>query len=327
MPVQIATRVGKVVRGTGKVIGDGLGEGVSQFDRFLGWFGGGKEEEEAAAASAAKENEERIQSLLQEFSVLLEYERLPELLPSGMYVMPSYETVLTWNGTIFARHGLYRGGVFKFQMELPDDYPDSPPKVRFLTDVFHPLVERLTGRVDIFAFFPEWRAGRDYASCVLPHLHRALLRREYVTGSARPALNPEAKELFVSDPAAFAAKAAECASLSMRKVYDNTPGTSMQFTKGPVEAHERILTKLRENPSHAAFEDRKNGFVDWFCDHYSKQRTHVGHATEVETRFFEKDAKVDHYDSSRSETAPEEDQESSTSHAHENKAPGKEDQF
>jgi len=38
------------------------------------------------------------------------------------------------------------GGVFKLELFLPDDYPMTPPKIRFLTKIFHPNVDKL-GRI------------------------------------------------------------------------------------------------------------------------------------------------------------------------------------
>lgn len=38
------------------------------------------------------------------------------------------------------------GGIFKLELFLPDDYPMNPPKIRFLTKIFHPNVDKL-GRI------------------------------------------------------------------------------------------------------------------------------------------------------------------------------------
>merc|ERR1712232_566698 len=111
------------------------------------------------------------------YTILLEFQRLHDLLPSGMYLSPSYGTIFTWNGVIFLRSGPYRGGIFKFQIDLPEEYPDSPPSLHFISDVFHPLIEPGTGRVDLDIWFLDWKAGSDYAACALPRLHKALVHR------------------------------------------------------------------------------------------------------------------------------------------------------
>lgn len=36
--------------------------------------------------------------------------------------------------------GLRVGGVFKLELFLPEEYPMSPPKVRFLTKIYHPNI-------------------------------------------------------------------------------------------------------------------------------------------------------------------------------------------
>merc|ERR1711879_168479 len=117
--------------------------------------------------------------------------------------------------------------------------------------MFHPIVEPRTGRVDMGALFPKWRADRDYASFVLPNLYRALSCQEYFVGNVRLPLNPAARELFLNDPIAFAERASECASCSLHKVYENVPGSLLQFIQGPVDAHDRILeTFCKIDPSY-----------------------------------------------------------------------------
>lgn len=53
--------------------------------------------------------------------------------------------------------GDYAGSVLKFVMTFPDNYPERPPTVRFVTDVFHPLVATQTGLFNLTARFRPWR--------------------------------------------------------------------------------------------------------------------------------------------------------------------------
>lgn len=42
----------------------------------------------------------------------------------------------------------FPGGVFKLELFLPEEYPMSPPKVRFLTKIYHPNI----GEYFLFAY-------------------------------------------------------------------------------------------------------------------------------------------------------------------------------
>jgi ubiquitin-protein ligase len=38
----------------------------------------------------------------------------------------------------------FTGGVFKLELFLPEEYPMNPPKVRFLTKIYHPNIGEST---------------------------------------------------------------------------------------------------------------------------------------------------------------------------------------
>eukprot|EP01125_Pyxidicula_operculata_P013034 TRINITY_DN42_c0_g1_i3.p1 TRINITY_DN42_c0_g1~~TRINITY_DN42_c0_g1_i3.p1 ORF type:complete len:117 (-),score=13.04 TRINITY_DN42_c0_g1_i3:251-601(-) len=62
--------------------------------------------------------------------------------PEGVSAAPTGEDNLyVWDATIFGPEDCpWEGGIFSLKLKFPEDYPTAPPKVRFVSTMFHPNV-------------------------------------------------------------------------------------------------------------------------------------------------------------------------------------------
>jgi ubiquitin-conjugating enzyme E2 N len=88
----------------------------------------------------------------------------------------------------------YARGNFKLELFLPEDYPMAPPKVRFLTRIYHPNIDRL-GRICLDILKDKWSPALQ--------IRTVLLSIQALLSAPNPddPLNNEAADLWKSSEA------------------------------------------------------------------------------------------------------------------------------
>ncbi|XP_076762328.1 protein crossbronx homolog isoform X1 [Xylocopa sonorina] len=153
---------------------------------------------------------------LQEYNILSEYNMLCPQNLKGIYVIPSAQNSLLWFGVQFVRQGMYQGGIFRFTITLPQNFPDGGcPQVIFQTPVFHPLIDPESGELCTLWGFPEWRKSNRIWQ-LIQFITKIFTK---VDIKMNP-INQEASNLLEKNFEAFRDRVKKCVRESLNRVYN-----------------------------------------------------------------------------------------------------------
>ncbi|KAJ1734346.1 ubiquitin-conjugating enzyme E2 N [Coemansia biformis] len=99
--------------------------------------------------------------------ILKEIERLHNDPAPGIDVTPVNDSIRYFQVVMAGpSQSPYQGGQFKLELFLPEDYPMSPPKVRFMTKMYHPNIDKL-GRICLDILKDKWSPALQIRTVLL----------------------------------------------------------------------------------------------------------------------------------------------------------------
>ncbi len=100
----------------------------------------------------------------------------------------------------------YAGGIFKLELFLPQNYPMEAPKVRFVTKIYHPNIDKI-GRICLDVLKDKWSPALT--------IRTILLSIQALLSAPNPddPLNNEVAELWKSNEALAMSNAAKWTKL------------------------------------------------------------------------------------------------------------------
>ncbi|KAK3598901.1 hypothetical protein CHS0354_036207 [Potamilus streckersoni] len=200
-----------------------------------------------------------------EYTLMAEYNKLHKQKLPGVYVIPSALTPLVWNGVLFVRQGQYQDGVFKFTVNIPENFPHGEcPRVIFEFPLFHPVVDPHTGELDVKRGFPKWRPKVHEICQVLLYTRRIFYKID-----TKSPLNEMAAQLYEQDMEQFKKKVTETVQKSKDLLYSDDTSLdphAIIFSPWDPDVHEearRQMLNLKKTPNDEDADlQRKNG-LSW----------------------------------------------------------------
>ncbi|KAE8888986.1 hypothetical protein PF005_g17269 [Phytophthora fragariae] len=172
--------------------------------------------------------------------------------PFGVSAWPKDDKIDLLEAQILGPDGSpYEKGVFQLEIEIPERYPFEPPKVRFITPIYHPNIDD-AGRIclDTLKMQPKgsWLPSVNISTLL------TTIRLLMAEPNADDGLMPEIADIFKHNPELFNKKAMEMTTQHARTTQVHPPKPAPETNVADAEddgsaVKEEALTQETEGPS------------------------------------------------------------------------------
>ena len=99
--------------------------------------------------------------------IMKEIKELKKNPPPGISAEPKKDNIRYLDAIILGpKDSPFEEGIFRLEIFLPEGYPISPPKVRFLTKIYHPNIDKI-GRICLDILKSKWTPALKISSLLI----------------------------------------------------------------------------------------------------------------------------------------------------------------